>query len=80
MRIFRKPERVEFSVQHGEHLYMKASGPGVDVIPTVTKWLADNPAVPKPKEEEPKLRGTGFTATERRFTYDADDAHNTNPE
>jgi hypothetical protein len=80
MRLFRKPERVEFSIQHGEHLYLKASGPGIDVLPTVTKWLTDNPAAPKEKEPEPKIFGTGFSSTERRGTYDADDAHHTNPE
>jgi hypothetical protein len=80
MRIFRKPERVEFHIQHGEHTVLKASGPGVDVLPTVTKWLADNPATPKPKEDEPKIFGTGFSNTERRANYEAADAFKTNPD
>jgi hypothetical protein len=58
MNVFRKPGRVEFHIQHGEHTVLKASGPPLDVLPTVTKWLADNPAKPDVAATKP---GTGFT-------------------
>jgi hypothetical protein len=49
----------------------QASGPVDAVRDLAEKWQAEHPAKPKDKEEEPKLRGTGFSSTERRGNWDA---------